>query len=57
MSVIDWFFIGLFVGCLYGLVLRFLIEKFIDWVFDKIIDWSMNPNKTNEHNERKYLRL
>ncbi|WP_179865200.1 hypothetical protein [Bacillus toyonensis] len=53
MSVIDCFFIGLFVGCLYGLVLRFLIEKLIDWVFDKIIDWSMNPNKTNEHNERK----
>ncbi|PEQ01548.1 hypothetical protein CN587_25330 [Bacillus wiedmannii] len=53
MDWVDFLFIGLFVGYLYGLVWRVLSEKFIDYVFDKFIAWDMNSNKTNEHNERK----
>ena len=50
---VDFLFIGLFIGYLYGLVWRVLSEKLIDYVFDKFIDWDMNSNKTNEHNGRK----
>ncbi|WP_189338131.1 hypothetical protein [Bacillus wiedmannii] len=53
MNWVDFLFIGLFVGYLYGLAWRVLSEKLIDYVFDKLIDWDMNSNKTNEHNERK----